>query len=102
MRDEGGGEGGGSKIISKNFVDVNYGCPLLNAFPCFLSRYGRGKRRGPQISPLSALMGSSIVVHFENLPYHWFTGKTIGKNNLPVKILVKFLMQKDSEIFSDL
>ena len=41
-----------------------------------------------------------IVVHFENLPYHWFTGKTIGKNNLPVKILVKFSMQKDSEIFS--
>ena len=31
----------------------------LSAFPCFFSRYGRGKRRGPQISPL---MGSSLFL----------------------------------------
>ena len=28
-----------------------------DAFPCFLSRYGRGKRRGPQIFPLTTRGG---------------------------------------------
>ena len=32
---------------------------------------------------------SSRLANFENLPYHWLTGKTIGKISLPVKILVK-------------
>ena len=58
--------------------------------------------KDPGIDILSRLpiFHMSIVVHFENLPYHRFTGKTIGKNNKLVKILVKFSKQKDSEIFS--
>ena len=50
----------------------------------------------------------AVVIHpvlskVENLgilPYHRFTGKTIGKIILPVKILVTILSQNNSEMWS--
>ena len=42
----------------------------------------------------------SKVENLGILPYHWFTGKTIGKIILPVKMLVTILSQNNSEMWS--
>ena len=45
------------------------------------------------------LLGRHKVENLGILPYHQFTGKTIGKNNLPVKKLVKLSLLKSNKIF---